>query len=251
VQWELRDALADGEAACGVPIADRIPPSRVAAPPRFAPGDVLDAAAFAAMLREGPTRAARELRGELETIGCRVDGTAPDAAGLAAALNRLLCDRFRFRRYAGWLRLRDLRRPRRGPLGIERREMPDPAAYPNGLRAYQAARVNRLIVEAVCPAGAMLAPAPYLSTQDVLDILLPRLLGDRFPIRRVFIYAHPEHASRCRRQTLRSLRALGLRLPEADVVNVHRGERWPWDARTAQASCGSLEAWNAHERERR
>jgi hypothetical protein len=248
IQWEIYDAIGKHDEWDSFKAAKLIPKSHVAAPPKFEASEIKDSAGFANLLKSGSTKAARQLHDQLEKLGGNLDDPTLDATELASYLNRLLDDRNSFRHYEGNLELHDLHRIQLGAIGTEKRTLPQSGAYPNGLREFQARRVNRLIVESICPDDSILKRGEYLSTKGVLDLLLPQVEQDGFEVKYILVYGHPQHSPRCRCQTIRSLEARGWTLPEFNVYDVHEGQDWPWDSTTAQVWCRSLKNWQDYER---
>ena len=106
-----------------------------------------------------------------------------------------------------WFQLRDLQRPGLGAIvGVERRTMPTGT---EALGEYQARRVNRLIVEAVCPDESLLKRGKYLSTSTGLAHLFPLLRAEGREIRHAVLYAHPAHYPRVQRQFLEAAAVAG------------------------------------------
>ena len=79
-------------------------------------------------------------------------------------LNQMLDDPTFYLKFRGNVELHDLYRSELGLIGVEKREMP---AGKGDLLPYQARRVNRLIIEAICPDPRILQRSTYLSTQGV------------------------------------------------------------------------------------
>ena len=202
IQWEIYDAIVEHDKSDRFKAAPLIPESHIAAPPTFKRDDIKDFDAFVDLLRSGPTKAARTLCKQLQMRGCNLASSTLNVDELTSFLNKLLDDRDMFRHYQGTLELHDLHRIQLGAIGTEKRTLPQPDAYPEGLRKFQARRINRLIIEAVCPDDSILRRGRYLSTQGVLDLLLPQVKQDGREIQYVFVYAHPQHSPRCRKQTL-------------------------------------------------
>ncbi|MCP4124983.1 MAG: hypothetical protein GY751_24845 [Bacteroidetes bacterium] len=245
VQWEIFDAIADHDQTDTFQVASLIPESRVAAPPRF-DADEIAFEDFTQLLLVGATKACRMLREKLSVLGCTNLASADlDVEKLSDHLNQLQDDRNDFRAYDGMLELHDLHRMDRGSVGTEKRTLPQGHAYPNGLRRFQSHRVNRLIIEAICPNRKILKGGKYLSTKGVLDILLPQVTQDRAEIEYVLVYGNPRHSPRCKWQTEENLSGRGLAV--SAVYDIHEGQDWPWDPSTAQVWCRSLDNWTDHE----
>lgn len=122
-----------------------------------------------------------------------------------------------------------------GPVGFERRELP---AKGTPLGTYQARRVNRLIVDAICPNRSVLPQPAYLSTKGVLKHLL-RQIGSRPDFDRIFIYGSPVHSGRCERQFVGFAESQGWTVDFSQVTKIYYADDmapcgWIWDERTAQ-----------------
>ena len=245
VQWEVYDAVVGHDDADGVTLAKYIPNDHIAAPPKFRLDDFGHPDTLVKTLVSGRTSPLRELSEQLECFGCDLSKSDLDAAELVSCLNNLLDDRDGFVRYVETVKLHDL--DRKLALLAERRTLPVSAAYPSGLRQFQANRINRLIIESIYPDEAVLKRGQYLSTQGVLDLLLSQLKQDKPDIRHIFIYGHPVHSQRCRLQTIKSLRAHGWKISASDVHDVNGGQNWKWDMETAQEWCRSQDNWNEYE----
>jgi hypothetical protein len=246
MQWEIYDAIVEYDRQDTFKAAPSISNDHVAPPPKLRPAD-LKPAAFVELLDSEATEALLELRAELLNSGCNLANAARDAYELTARLNTLLGDRRRFSRYRGKLELHDLHRTHLGAVGTEKRILPDEKGYREGLREFQAVRVNRLILEALCPDSSVLSPGQYLSTKGVLDLLLPQVTRTDTQIKYIFVYGHPQHSPRCWRQTSQSLQDYKIDVPESHVFDVHAGQEWRWDDQTAQVWCRSLGNWRDYE----
>lgn len=244
MQWEIFDAIVDHDQVDNFKVAPHIPESRIASPPKFKPNEI-SLPAFAEHLLAGATKACRNLHTSLSSLGCPHLTTDLNAEIFVEYLNLILDDRNNFGAYDGLLELHDLHRSDLGAVGTEKRNVPEPIAYPNGLRKFQAIRINRLIIEAICPNREILQGGKYLSTKGVLDLLLPQAIQDCSEIKYVFVYGHPHHSPRCKWQTQQSLLEYNLNFPE--VYDIHQGQDWPWDGSTAQVWCRSLDNWTDYE----
>ena len=76
-------------------------------------------------------------------------------------------------------------------------------------------------------------------------------------IRYAFVFGHPEHSPRCRRQTIESGWEAGWNLTPSNVYDVNNSEaneikKWQgdqrWDLTTAQMWCRSKQNWDDYER---
>ncbi len=63
-----------------------------------------------------------------------------------------------------------------------------------------------------------------------------------------FVYGHPEHSPRCRRQLIEAAWAAGWNLEPDRVYDVNKRQKWPWDPTTAQMWCRSKQNWDDYER---
>ena len=152
VQWEIFDALADLNTT-SFAAAQFVPERAIAGPSCFYRADIRDGAGLIELLRDGRFPAVRRLA---ESLAIALDAEPPpDALQLCAALNRILDDRWLFETFDGFVELADLdrrvERPELGFLGTEKRRLPTRGLYPNGLRKFQARRINRLLIEAIVP----------------------------------------------------------------------------------------------------
>jgi len=250
VQWEIFDALE--EMNDDIFKVSEFSPI-VAEPPRFEPAEIKDATAFVDALNKGSPPAVRILRQELEAApGWMLTQKAPDSDNMANMLNFILDDRRFYEPFERPLDLYDLdrsaQRPELGLLGLEKRKIPKARDYPNGLRRFQAQRINRLIVEAIVP-DRILTRGIYLNVKQVVQHVL-RQTADR-PVGHVFIFGHPRHRDWCRKMTIQTLSA---QRPQVVEDRVHFGGTgvWNaqdlWDADSAQVWCRSEENWEAYTR---
>jgi len=259
VQWEIYDAIEelDQESNDNFKAIDFIPETHVVAPPLFQAEDFKNVEAIINLIRRGATHVLRTLRGKLEELLEQVgyasfDDALPllDARKLALFLNRLLEERKFFEDFVGDVELHDLHRSGLGSLGVEKRVMPNPNSYQEGLRRFQARRVNRLIIEAIIPDPEILKRGQYLSTQGVIDQLLSQVEREEREIQYVLVYGHPEHSPRCRRQLIETAWERGWKLEVNDVIDVYNEQqrRWKWDPETAQMWCRSKKNWDDYEK---
>lgn len=140
-----------------------------------------------------------------------------------------------------------------GPVGYECRELPAMPAKGEQLGKYQAERVNRLIIDAICPDRSILPAPAYLSTRGVLKHLF-REMDDPRSFDHIFIYASPVHSGRCERQFLQFAHEQGWIVTSSQVTKIYYSPDnemeacgWKWDPGTAQVWCRSKAAWEAYE----
>ena len=250
VQWEIFDALADLNTT-SFNAAQFVPDRAIAGPSCFYRADIRDGAGLIELLRDGRFPAVRRLA---ESLAITRDAEPPpDALQLCAALNRILDDRWLFETFDGLVELADLdrrvERPELGFLGTEKRRLPTRGLYPNGLRKFQARRINRLLIEAMVP-EPILARGEYIDAGQVARHVLGTL--DVSLIRSVWVYAHPHHRDWCRQQTLTALRERGWTGSDDDSQFGGDTADWDaihtWDADSAQVWCRSRENWDAYAR---
>src|ERR1019366_4754558 len=139
-------------------------------------------------------------------------------------LERLWKDRRWWNKFGGLIDFDDLRRPEKGVFGLEKRRMPTARDYQGSHgrpRAYQAMRVNRLILETTLP-PEVLPRAEYLNTTKVAQFVREGT-GQRFA--GIVVFAHPEHFDWCRNNVVSVFK-----------VKPRRGWRGPavWDPGSAQ-----------------
>jgi hypothetical protein len=250
VQWEIFDALADLNTTSFV-AARFVPECAIAGPSRFHPVDIRDPAGLIELLRDSRFPAVRRLA---ESLPLPLDAEPrPDTAELCAALNRIVDDRWLFETFDGLVELADLdrrvERPALGFLGTEKRRLPTRGLYSNGLRKFQARRINRLLVEAIVP-ERILARSEYLDAGQVARQVLGTL--DVSLIQSVWVYAHPHHRDWCRQQALAALRERGWTGSDDDLQFGGDTADWDaihtWDADSAQVWCRSRENWDVYSR---
>jgi hypothetical protein len=181
------------------------------------------------------------------------ENATADGSQIATCFNRLLRQddlhhAFHDSDGCPFLALHDLYRTRVGSVGVEKRTLP---GANERLRRFQRLRVNRLILEAIFPQESVLKSGKYLSTKGVLTHLHETAHREGAgPFAHVFLFGHPAHSPRCRRQFLESewLRALGLDEKNVHDVNSGRDAEWLWDPITAQMCCRSRADWDDYER---
>lgn len=175
---------------------------------------------------------------------------------LAVQLNQLVrTDKDLYKRFWGKHRGALLQlhgRPREGfgPVGFEYRELP-PRASQSPLGDYQTHRVNRLILDAICPDRTVLPEPRYLSTKGVLENLY-RQMGNRPDCDRIFIYASPVHSGRCERQFLEFAYSQNWTVDFSQIQTIFLADDmapcgWIWQEGTSQVWCRSKAAWEAYE----
>lgn len=244
MQWEIHDAMADQDEWDSFKPARFVPKSHVASPPTFKRKEIKDTSAFIYVLTEKHTQAARTLAKHLTRAGWHARA---NSTKFISFLNKVLDDRTVFRDYLGTLEIHDLHRIQLGAVGSEKRSLPSSSDYPNGLRAFQARRINRLIIESIVPNESILERGEYLSTRGVLKLLLPRVKRDVPSVKYVYVFGHPAHSPRCRSQTIAALKDHCIKIDDANVVDVHKGQQWPRDPSTAQVWCRSDDNWKDYE----
>jgi hypothetical protein len=290
IQWEVYDALT-------VISPSMLPPhNHVAASFEFSQDHILRPGVIAELLIRCPTRAHEilwdTLEFELTAAGYQpAPGLSPEkhrrhlvvqsglsssdlgAAKFALCFNRILSNRTFYEalhekedgHVVRRVELHDYYRLRLGPIGVEKRRLPDPKGP---LQYYHTRRVNRLILEAVLTGEEpLIKDMEYLSTHDGVNKYLQQLEEDHPRIRleppqQAIIYGHPEHRSRCKRQFLE---AAWTNRWDFKPTNVHLGgqgaainvggasvtlDQWAaplWDASSAQIWCRSLRNWTDYE----
>ena len=248
MQWEIFDALED----TAFDTLNYFPIHHVAGPQDFAEDDMPNLDGLVQFLNQADP-AVEALYGALRNQAKSLD--EPNVASilkhknrLVAHLNGLLGQR-EFHRETAFrdLELADLRRPGFGVLGVEHRDFP---GGEGPLRHFQARRVNRLIIEAICQSKSLLRRGGYLSTQGVLDRILQLVRSEGREISRVIIYAHPAHFPRCRRQFLESAWCASWGTSKSDVLEgaPDDGSWTPlWSADCAQEWCKNEANWKEYE----
>jgi len=254
-QWEIYDALVDLCQELGDPLpASLVGTSLVATPPPFVPDDIKDPNAFIDFIHSDTSPPRSTLQHHLTAIAqsvgyedLRTIRTPKDTIKqeiLSAQLNALLQDRQLYKSFVGSVDLVSLSRKGQHRDWNEKRAMPVPNKYPNGLRRFQTLRVNRLIIEAIIP-ESQLRRGGYLSTRGVLDQVIGEIGRSGRDLSTVRVYGHPAHSPRCRRQFLEYVWNHGWLLTPQQVVIDNMEEFW--DPRTAQDWCKSREAWDEYE----
>lgn len=263
MQWEIFDALEATWNSSQGDLLELVPLMHVAAPPVFVDDDIVNAPLIVEHLRDA--------RDDLQAIqlgnkpcapstvagralAARIDRSLPpntSRMAIAACFNSLLpdgCFHCHFYNSAGrpLVELHDLYRSKSGSVGVENRVLPSAEAC---LLRFQRLRVNRLIIEAIFPNERVLKPGRYLSTQGVLAQLFEVARTEAAAsFEHVFIYGHPAHSPRCRRQFLESDWARQQGIPEDRVYDACAGMKSDWEATTAQMCCRSQENWDDYER---
>jgi len=280
MQWEIFDAIAFGWKG---ELFDIVRRSHVGGPPLFSKDDILDPKAIVSQLKiwyedllqgqptKPSTQASRMLAGKvaqlIQQVGYQVtpnttifDEAMFDAVKLAQYFNQILYDKgfhksFYDNNKQPVLELHDLYRTNIGSVGVENRRLP---SSDEDLGEFQRIRVNRLIIEAVFPDDRILKRGKYLSTRGVLDQVTHVIEeeGGR-DIKYAFVYGHPAHSPRCRRQVIESAWAAGWSLTPENVFDVNNTDpleqkKWRgskrWDPTTAQMWCRSEQNWEDYER---
>jgi hypothetical protein len=249
VQWEGYDA----DEAAGFP--HLCPTAHVIRPPDFTPEDVPSPEKLLAFLirdDERTTLLRNALGAQSKNLG-HSDWTEPlrDPQRLAAHLNGLLGNRVWYREVSMGLpdlQLAALRRGEKGELGTESRVMPKGKGP---LGRFQARRVNRLIIESLCPDEKLLKRFVYITTSRGLDHLLATAQSEQREIQHVILYAHPAHYPRVRWQFLERAWASGWDISSQEVYEgaPNDGSWNPlWWREAAQSWCRSHAEWLAYEK---
>jgi hypothetical protein len=244
VQWEGADADGLNKNARYL-----CPTAHVICPPRFTASDIPSPEKFLEYLSRDSRGAIlmNSLRQQSEMLG-HSEWREPllDSHRLAAHLNGLARDRewyVRFNELPGF-QLTDLHR---GELGTEHRVMPK---GPGPLGRFQAQRVNRLIIESVCPDETLLKRFVYITTNNGLDHLLAAARSEQREIEHVILYTHPAHYPRARWQFLERAWGAGWDISATEVYEGAPNDgSWDplWWPQAAQSWCRSYEAWLAYE----
>jgi hypothetical protein len=249
LQWEIFDALEDLNDH-SFSASEQVPVKFVAGPPLFQPSDLRDTVKFVAMLRSPKLPAQAALGNRLRDALRLNSVSGPDAAMICAALNQFIEDRMAFEAFCGLADVLDLdrsvQRPELGPLGIEKRRIPDASKYPKGLRRFQAMRINRQIIETLISSDA-LAKGIYMNVKQVADHVLDAI--DVSKIRDVRVYGHPEHRDWCKKKTLEAMQQRGWS-GSSDQIDFGANDAWEavdaWDPDSAQVWCRSAGNWKAY-----
>ncbi len=290
MQWEIFDAIESEWDKENIKLLKIVPLSHVGGPPLFSADDISDPMAIISqlkmwyedLLKQGSrqyltkpsTQAGRKLADKVARLIERV-GYQTDESSNATIFDAAMFDAVKLAQYFNWillndmgfhksfyddnnqpiLELHDLYRTNVGSVGVENRRLPN---IDKDLLRFQKVRVNRLIIEAIFPDDRILKRGEYLSTRGVLD-QVTRVLereGGR-EIKYAFVYGHPAHSPRCRRQVIESGWMAGWNLEPEKVCDVNNTdpreqEKWQgekrWDAKTAQIWCRSEQNWNDYER---
>lgn len=182
VQWEIADARAIGKYSCPKEYY-------VCEPPSVKPSDIIRPELISCLI---------ELH-EFEAIKClgnRLSGKQLDKReSIAEAFNDLLKDKLLFGKFKALLDFHDLARKDKGILGIEKRCIPQTN---EPLQAYQAVRVNRLILESIFD-ESMLKTCKYLNTFEVAGMLLEKIKDSvsTSSIEAILVFCHPSHLFWC------------------------------------------------------
>lgn len=232
LQWEIADALWDLEPKR---MSEWEAQNRlfVVSPPRISAQDVQGAQLKDFLSSSASPFCAQILRAV----------KAVEVDEIHGGLNDFLDDPLFFRKFSG-LDLVNLERAELGDLFTEHRSLPKDDAYQDGLRRYQKLRINRLILESVIPDPDSLRRGRYLSTPGVLEAVLEQCFYAQLKFDRIRIFAHPEHAARCRQQTQTSLEKRGL---DTALELDRSAEGISWDSTTAQVWCRSQSNWDTYE----
>ena len=218
MQWEIWDALEKDD------LQSKIPLTCVASPPTFLEADILDP----------KTKTLRRLLAAL-------DSTAATLPEIVEVLNRILDDG-NFAASFRHLEIPALQRV--GHRSVWREERRVPAKFP--LRTLQRRRVNRLIVERLCP-GAI-RPGQYLGAGGVFRMLFNEMFSKSDdPPSEIWLYAHPEHMPACKRDAKRVAGEMKILLPR--MIDRTSAD-WPgelWDPETAQSWCRNADAWQRYQ----
>lgn len=265
VQWEIYDALED----LGHPVSDYIPDDFVITPPHFTEGDILSRGRLFEWVANPRTPAEQSLLHEMQSTTSwsvlhpqmlQRDRFKISKIHLANFLNELLADGQErlYRKFIGLLDIQDLYRVEKGPVGLEKRRLPDDGPRKgSALRRFQAKRVNRFIVEAAIPPvvacrlegteakAGILKRGEYLNVEQVATTCLHHIRRRGYDIDRIYVYGHPEHRDWCRMNTsMQAAEILGLH-----ERHVYLGDdsSWSddelWDRLSAQVWCRSKGNW--------
>jgi hypothetical protein len=239
VQWELDDALQT--------IHKSPPRDFVVAPAPLFREDAIDEALLGRLKSEVESHALlRESFAEINLHpNLREVFAYPNR--LASYLNYFIMKRDVFRDFSS-LTIRDFIKRKNNRDWIEWRQIP-PASC-GELAQYQAQRVNRLILQELLPD---LPKASYVGTVDVADAVMKEICHRRLRIKDVRVYGHPEHVSRCMKQTLESAWKYGLNVDRTQLHEIKCGNKDQqdadenWDPENAQEWIQSWTNWAAHE----
>jgi hypothetical protein len=285
MQWEIFDAIEREWKGELNELLSIVPLSHVGGPPLFSKKDIGSPKVIVNLLKtcyedrinqlenkkltKASTQAGRILAEKVANllieVGYEADQSKPtvifdaamfDETKLAQYFNRLIeAPHFHQDFYdehdQAVLELHNLYRTNVGSVGVEKRELPDKNKM---LRRFQRIRVNRFMIEAIFPDDKILKRGEYLSTRGVLDQVTHEIEreGGR-EIKYAYVYGHPEHSPRCRRQLIESAWAAGWNLEPENVYDMANRlqEDWEenrWDWETAQMWCRSKQNWDDYER---
>ena len=245
-QWEIYDALTDLEDD-QFDIRQFGGKELTVSPPSFHPEEIENSQMFIDFLKKGKLPSEKILWKKLNTIFSGNHSLLVEE-NLIEHLNRLLVDPFLFSAFTNVLELPDLRRwvdppnprPELGYLGLEKRCLPDFATYPDGLRFFQAQRINRLIIETIIP-ETILKRGEYLGVGGVLNQAMKSI--DPLNVNEIYVYGHPAHQHWCLLQTKKRLGAY------SHIQTFHGlpgKESITWNRQAAQLWCRSEANWKAY-----
>jgi hypothetical protein len=265
VQWEIYDALQD----LGHPASAYIPDNLVIPPPRFTEEDILSRGKLLELLTTPYTPAEHTLLRVIQNAGswpalhAHIQNSEQfkiSKTDLANLLNDVLADGKErlYKEFRGALDLHDLHRADKGPVGLEKRRLPENGPREEGaLRRFQAKRVNRLIVEEIIPKSVVhqfgavetnigvLKRGQYLNVDGVANACLHQIKQNGRAIERIFVYGHPEHRDWCKSRTsVFAAKILGVPAPNVllgDASSWSNAEMW--DRLSAQLWCRSQGNW--------
>ena len=222
-QWEIADAVTalDGE------WASKNLKDRNIAKMRLLTTDDLDPAvlrSYQADPNKVPPEIADQIERQAKLLGVTAGQIWCNRKSITGHLNRILMDpdfSGRFTSARGLIK--DLQRIGGESLTVEERAIP--TATPG---RFQSWRVNRLILEALL--GGLVREGRYLNTTEVAELAVKRgLEADPIP-EKVWIYAHPEHAPRCRATLLETAWRMGWNLdPEQAFDRNQCDPVWSWN----------------------
>jgi hypothetical protein len=221
MQWEIWDALEGRDLQKAVPL------EQVALPPRFAEADIRNPGAK-----------------DLIRLLTSLNAQKTPLSETVAALNGVLEDRNFAKRFRG-LQLPALQRTGHRFVWAEERRIPD--EFP--LKRLQTWRVNRLIVERLCPAG--INPGQYLGARAVFKMLLGQVAAVGDTVEEVWLYAHPEHFPACRDDVAFVAKELSIGLGKVVDRTTDQWNGGLWDEQTAQHWCRSFRQWRLYQADMR
>ncbi|MCP4627752.1 MAG: hypothetical protein GY850_30170 [bacterium] len=238
VQWEICDAFERAGRQ------SRTLCDHVVEPPLFGEKDIPDLGALKRQIRAS----SRLLPAFTAIFELELEYILEFPNRAAAYLNRILRDRSFFERFLG-MELPRLSKESKDKSGFwfEDRELPNVG---DEIGYYQARRLNRQILEAKLNC---LPKAGYIATFHVADYILGALTqSQRRQLKCISVFGHPEHVSRCCRQTLESAWKEGIPVNQEQVVS----KTWKtdsieapdnWDPDNSQQWIRSYEQWKRHE----